>query len=125
MTNKYAGLAALTGVWNVPHEMYEEFIGFTNVHAEFMLEKSKRSGELELVHYWWAENPMIADSFDMDSEKTGGYQFVLTEVYKTEAGLRHHWSEADMFAPIAMEMMKRGLTVEFCNNGRVIHSLWD
>ena len=68
---------------------------------------------------------MIADSFDMDSEKTGGYQFVLTELYKTEAGLRHHWSEADMFAPIAMEMMKRGLTVEFCNNGRVIHSLWD
>ena len=51
--------------------MYDEFIGFTNVHAEFMVEKSKRSGELELVHFWWAENPVIADSFDMDSEKPG------------------------------------------------------
>ena len=34
MANKYAGLVALTGVWTVPHEMYDEFIGFTNVHAE-------------------------------------------------------------------------------------------
>lgn len=125
MANQYLDLVALTGIWSVPDEMHDEFIEFTNVHAEFMSEKSKRSGELELLHFWWAKNPSLADSFDLDSVKTGGYQFVLTELYRTEAGLRHHWSEASMFAPIASEMMKRGLTVEFCNNGRVIHSLWD
>ena len=79
MANKYAGLVALTGVWTVPHEMYDEFIGFTNVHAEFMVEKSKRSGELELVHFWWAENPVIADSFDMDSENRG----ISVRTYRT------------------------------------------
>ena len=77
-----------------------------------------------MIHYWWAKNPRLADSMDMNSEQIGGYQFVLTELYRTEQGLRHHWVEASMFAPVAMEMVKRGLTVEFCNNGRVIHSLW-
>ena len=32
----------------------------------------------------------IADLFDMDSDRVGGYQFVLTELYRTEQGLRHH-----------------------------------
>mgnify|MGYP001421670928 FL=1 len=124
MANQYLDLVALTGVWGVPEEMHDEFIEFTNVHAEFMVEKSKPAGELELIHYWWAKNPRLADSMDMNSEQIGGYQFVLTELYRTEQGLRHHWVEASMFAPVAMEMVKRGLTVEFCNNGRVIHSLW-
>ena len=124
MANQYLDLVALTGVWGVPEEMHDEFIEFTNVHAEFMVEKSKQAGELELIHYWWAKNPRLADSMDMNSEQIGGYQFVLTELYRTEQGLRHHWTEASMFAPVAMEMVKRGLTVEFCNNGRVIHSLW-
>ena len=124
MANQYLDLVALTGVWGVPEEMHDEFIEFTNVHAEFMVEKSKQAGELELIHYWWANNPRLADSMDMNSEQIGGYQFVLTELYRTEQGLRHHWMEASMFAPVAMEMVKRGLTVEFCNNGRVIHSLW-
>ena len=124
MANQYLDLVALTGVWGVPEEMHDEFIEFTNVHAEFMVEKSKQAGVLELIHYWWAKNPRLADSMDMNSEQIGGYQFVLTELYRTEQGLRHHWVEASMFAPVAMEMVKRGLTVEFCNNGRVIHSLW-
>lgn len=124
MANQYLDLVALTGVWGVPEEMHDEFIEFTNVHAEFMVEKSKQAGELELIHYWWAKNSRLADSMDMNSEQIGGYQFVLTELYRTEQGLRHHWMEASMFAPVAMEMVKRGLTVEFCNNGRVIHSLW-
>ena len=53
MANKYAGLVALNS--DCLHdcsdfEMYESSLGSTNVHAEFMVEKSKRSGELELVH---------------------------------------------------------------------------
>ena len=125
MANQYLDLVALTGVWGVPDEMHDEFIEFVSIHAEFMVEKSQQSGELELVHFWWAKNLRTADPLDMDSDRIGGYQFVLTELYRTEQGLRHHWTEAAMFAPVVEEMAKRGLTIEFCNNGRVIHSLWD
>ena len=125
MANQYLDLVALTGVWGVPDEMHDEFIEFANIHAEFMVEKSQQSGELELVHFWWAKNLRIADPFDMDSDRVGGYQFVLTELYRTEQGLRHHWTEAAMFAPVVEEMAKRGLTVDFCISGRVIHSRWD
>ena len=41
----------------------------------------------------------IADPTDMDSDRVGGYQFVLTELYRTEQGLRHHWTFcAEMFS---------------------------
>ena len=80
MANQYLDLVALTGVWGVPDEMHDEFIEFANIHAEFMVEKSQQSGELELVHFWWAKNLRIADPFDMDSDRVGGYQFVLTEL---------------------------------------------
>ena len=44
-------LVALTGFWGVSDEMHYEFIEFANIHAEFMVEKSQQSGELELIHF--------------------------------------------------------------------------
>ena len=55
MANQYFDLVALTGIWGIPDEMHDEFMNY-NVHAEFMVEKSQQSGELELVHFWWAKN---------------------------------------------------------------------
>ena len=36
MANQYFDLVALTS-WGIPDEMHDEFIEFTNVHAEFMV----------------------------------------------------------------------------------------
>ena len=125
MADALTGCTVLNAVWTVPDNMLDEFMALADAHRQYMEAKSHQHGENELINFFWASGSIYEDQIDMDSPTKEGQRFIFIEVYRNEAGLRHHWSESTDFNPILEDMIGRGLLVEFHNNLKVLNSLWD
>ena len=125
MADGLRGCTVLNAVWTVPDDVRDDFLEVVQMHFDFMELKSTQQGDNELISYFWAGGDIYEDPIDMDSAKKEGMRLVLHEVYRSEVGLRHHWSESEAFTPALQDMMARGVQIEFHNNLKVLKSLWD
>lgn len=85
-----------------------------------------REGDKALLRYNIVKGPELSNPLDPSSEPTGNTNFVLTEVYESQAGVEDHWKQG---AESWQDFPALGAWASKCkttalHGSPVIHSLW-
>ena len=95
-------------------------------HAVWMAETHHREGDKALLRYNVSKAAELSNPMDPSSEPTGSTNFVLMEVYETDAGVADHfqqasesWSEYESFLT-----WLGNCDVKMVASAPIVHSLW-
>ena len=120
------GCTQLTYVIVAPPELAEEGDRVFRSHQKWMEATHHREGEKALLSYEVSRTPELSNPLDPNSEPTGNTIFVLSEVYRSDAGVIDHFEQAaatwvDYDAMVRL-MQSSGATL--VPRARVLYSLW-
>lgn len=120
------GCTQLTYIIIAPPDQAAEGARLFQSHKAWMEGTHHRDGEKALLSYEVSTAPELTDPLDASSEPTGNTIFVLTEVYRSDAGIADHFAQAEAswqdFEAVGAWMEKCDATL--VPSARVVHSLW-
>ncbi len=123
----HVGNTQITFIFTARPEQVAEGDRLFASHAEWMEKTHYRDGDLALLRYNVVKGSEVSDPLNPASDPTGNTCFVLTEVYRTPAGLEDHWKQgADSwqdFQPF-LAWASQLDNVAVLHGSPVIHSLW-
>ena len=94
-------------------------------HAKWMAETHYRDGDKALLQYNVSMAPELSNPMDPTSEPTGNKDFVLMEVYESEAGVADHFAQAESWTEFENLLAWLGnCEVKMVTSAPVVHSLW-
>ncbi len=94
MAGTNQGKIRLTFVITVPPEQVEEGERIWRSHIAWMERTHHREGEKALLSYDVSKAPELSNPMDPASAPTGNTNYVLAEVYESEAGVADHFEQA-------------------------------
>lgn len=90
----YTGKVQLTFIISAPEDQVAEGDRLFANHAAWMAETHHKDGEKALYVYNVSKAPALSDPMDITSAPTGRTNFVLMEIYESEAGVADHYAQA-------------------------------
>ncbi len=93
MANK--GKIQLTIVIVAPPDQVEEGDRIFRTHGPWMEATHHRDGDKALLSYNVSKAPEVSNSMDPNADPTGNTVYILSEIYKTEAGVADHFQQAE------------------------------
>lgn len=122
----HIGKVQLTITFAATPDLVREGDRIFESHAKWMEESHYREGSKALLLYNIVKGPELSNPLDPSSEPTENTNFVLTEVYESQAGVEDHWkrgAESWTDFPAFGEWASK-CTVTTLHSSPVIHSLW-
>jgi hypothetical protein len=120
------GSTQLTYVIVAPPDLADEGDRIFRSHRTWMEATHYRDGAKALLTYDVSKALELSNALDPDSEPTGNTIFVLSEVYRSEAGIQDHFEQAAAtwadFGAMVNWWEKCDTTL--VPSARIIHSLW-
>ncbi len=120
------GKTQVTIVFTATSDLVAEGDRIFASHAEWMARSHHKDGNLALLSYNVVKGPELANALDPSSAATGNTNYVLAEVYETQAGLDDHWrmgtTEWSDFGAFAAWAGKCKVTA--LHGSPVVQSLW-
>ena len=122
----HKGNIQLTVVFTATPDLVAEGDRIFNHHAGWMAESHHTDGDKALMSYNVSKCPERSNPLDPNSPPTENTNFVLMEVYKTQAGLDDHWKRgAENWSNFGAFVGWAGkCKVTSSHGAEVIHSLW-
>lgn len=123
----HKGKIQLTVIFTATPDMVEEGDRIWRSHAAWMEKSHYRDGQKALLIYNLSRGPELSNPVDPSSKPTGNMNYVLTEVYETQAGVEDHWkqgSENWQDFPALVKWAGKCKVTALPAGGPVIHSLW-
>lgn len=112
-------------IFSVPPEHVEEGNRIFDSHAKWLERTHHKEGEKALLRYNFSAAPESENPMDPNAEPTGRTNFVLAEVYKSEAGLQDHWQQAEKWEDWdALQSWLEEVEFTMVNGAQIRHSLW-
>ena len=90
----YHGKTQLTFVIIAPPDQVAEGDRIFKSHAPWMESTHPRDGDKALLTYNVSKAPELSNPMDPNSALTGNTCFILSEIYKSEAGVADHFQQA-------------------------------
>ena len=121
----YNGKVQLTFIINAPEDQVAEGDRIFAAHAAWMAETHHREGEKALYVYNVSKAPVLSNPMDITSEPTGRTNFVLMEIYESEAGVADHYARAGDWSEFGNFGAWLGnCEVSIVSSAPIVHSLW-
>jgi len=122
----HEGKVHLAIVFTATPDLVAEGERIFDSHAAWMERTHHRDGEKALLSYDLAKGPELSNPLDPSSEPTGNTQFLLAEVYESQAGIDDHWQQAmeswdDFSSMVEWAQKCKPVTV---HSAGIVHSLW-
>ena len=113
-------------LFSVPPEHLEEGDRIFESHAKWMERTHHKEGKKALLRYNFSAAPESKNPMDPDAEPTGRTNYVLAEVYQSEAGLQDHWQQAeDNWEDWdALQTWLKKVDFSMVNGAQIRHSVW-
>ncbi len=89
----HKGKVQLTIISTATPDMVAEGDRIWSSHAAWMEKSHYRDGNKALLIYNLSRGPELSNPVDPSSKPTGNMNYVLTEVYETQAGVEDHWKQ--------------------------------
>ena len=123
----HKGKIQLTIIFTATPDIVEEGDRIWASHATWMEKSHYREGDKALLIYNLSRGPELSNPVDPSSKATGNMNYVLTEVYETQAGVEDHWkqgSENWVDFPALVQWAGKCKISALPAGGPVAHSLW-
>ncbi len=91
----YKGKIQLTILIVAPPDQVEEGDRIFRTHGPWMEATHHRDGDKALLTYNVSKVAELSDLMDPNSDPTGNTVYILSEIYKTEAGVADHFQQAE------------------------------
>lgn len=120
------GNIQFTLILSVPGGLEAEADRIHKSHAAWMERTHHRDGEKALLIYDVSKAPEMENPMDPASGATGNIVYILSEVYRSPAGLQDHWQmAAESWEDFeAMKGLMGQGKVTLINGAEILHSLW-
>ena len=122
----YDGKVQLTFIINAPNDLVAEGNRLFDTHAVWMEKTHHRDGEKALHVYNVSRAPVLSNPMDIASASTDRTNFVLMEIYESEAGVLDHYAQAQAswseFQNFVAWLGK--CEVSIVSSAPIVHSLW-
>jgi len=89
----HKGKVQLTIIFTASPDLVEEGDRIFESPAKWMEGSHYREGDKALLRYNIVKGPELSNPLDPSSEPTGNTNFVLNEVYDSQAGVEDHWKQ--------------------------------
>ena len=89
----HKGKIQLTIIFTATPDMVGEGDRIWGSHAAWMEKSHYRDGNKALLLYNLSRGPELSNPVDPSSKPTGNMNYVLTEVYESQAGVEDHWKQ--------------------------------
>lgn len=123
----HKGKIQLTIIFTAPPDTVEEGDRIWGSHAAWMEKSHHRAGDKALLIYNLSRGPELSNPVDPSSKPTGNMNYVLTEVYETQAGVADHWKQGSEnwqdFSALVKWAGKCKISA-LPAGGPVVYSLW-
>ncbi|PIR83884.1 hypothetical protein COU18_01875 [Candidatus Kaiserbacteria bacterium CG10_big_fil_rev_8_21_14_0_10_51_14] len=122
----YKGNVQLTFIIDAPNDLVAEGDRLFATHAAWMEKTHYREGENALYVYNVSKAPVLSNPMDITSAPTNRTNFVLMEIYESDAGVLDHYAQAqaswEEFQNFVAWLEK--CDVSIVSSAPIVHSLW-
>ena len=114
-------------VISCPSDQVTEADRVFHSHIDWMKQTHQKTGPKGLLSYDVSKTAELLDPFDPASKSTGKTNYILTEVYNTDAGVTEHFdlAESGWKDYPAFNKLLGNCTTTKVRSAKIFNSLWE